>query len=108
MLERRGYAVLEAADGVEAVRVWEAQDRRIALLLTDLVMPAGMNGGQLADRLQAEDPGLKVLFTTGYADDVIHTKVALGADRQVLQKPFKPFRLLSAVRQILDGQPRAT
>ncbi|MFH0878325.1 MAG: PAS domain-containing protein, partial [Lentisphaerota bacterium] len=70
-LKRYGYQVLEACSGVEALRVWEKSDRRIDMLLTDLVMPGGVNGKDLAEQLIAKQKDLRVLFTSGYNLDAL-------------------------------------
>ena len=67
ILESHGYQVLEAANGVEALRVWEAQGRKVDLLLSDMVMPEGMTGRELAEKLLEADPRLPVILTSGYA-----------------------------------------
>src|SRR5467141_3224002 len=66
-LKTAGYQVLQAASGVDALKIWSAQKENIDLLFSDLVMPEGMNGGQLAEQLSARKPGLKVILTTGHS-----------------------------------------
>ena len=66
ILSEFGYRVLEAANGVEALAVWEQHQDAIDLLLTDVVMPEGMSGKELADKLLARQPTLKILITSGY------------------------------------------
>ena len=103
-LERSGYTVLEAASGTEALKIWEAQKAGIALLLSDLVMPAGMNGQQLARKIQAERPALKVIYITGYSAEIAGQAIELRSNENFLQKPFHPHQLLETVRQCLDRQ----
>src|SRR5262249_52276780 len=67
ILELCGYHIYEAKNGVEAIHVWEQHKSEIDLLLTDMVMPEGVSGRQLAERLQKDDPGLKVIYTSGYS-----------------------------------------
>lgn len=103
LLERRGYRVLEAADGLEAQRVWAENQDRIALLLTDLIMPGGVDGRELAARLQSQKPGLKVLFTSGYSVEIAGRELLLNAGQNFVQKPCPPDLLAQAVRNCLDG-----
>jgi len=95
------YLVLEAGSGKEALKVWDEHQGQIDLLLTDMVMPEGINGRELADQLKARKPGLKIIYTSGYSPEV------MGADlghRNVrfLQKPYPPPQLAQAVRDCLD------
>jgi CheY-like chemotaxis protein len=102
VLRGQGYTVLEASDGVEALRVAEqAHDARIDLLLTDVVMPR-MGGGALAEQLSAMRPGIKVLFVSGYTEDAIRLGSQLATGAQFLHKPFSPAALAQKVRNILD------
>ena len=98
-LRRRGYHVLEASSGEEALRIARAFDGTIHLLISDVVMP-GMKGPELADRLRALRPGLKVLLMSGYAADVV-TPTDLR-EATLLSKPFAPAALVKTVRGILD------
>jgi two-component system cell cycle sensor histidine kinase/response regulator CckA len=100
VLQSRGYRVLEARDGVDALAVAHATSERIDLLLSDLVMPR-MNGQQLAERMAEARPGLRVLLMSGYPD-----RVAPGVDAdprfEFLSKPFQPAVLARRVRECLD------
>jgi len=98
-LERRGYRVLSAASGEEAIRVASSFDGLIHLLISDVVMP-GMKGPELAERLRAMRPGIKVLFVSGYAADVVTPHDLRAAT--LLSKPFSPLALSNAVRSTLD------
>ena len=101
MLRRQGFEVLDAEDGVQALRVAAAFDGPIDLLLTDIVMPH-MNGRDLAERLAVVRPATKVLFMSGYTDHaVVHRELSAGAP--FLQKPFTPDTLARKVRTLLDG-----
>ena len=101
VLERQGYAVIEAADGEAAIGVAAAHSGVIDLLLTDVVMPK-LSGRELAERLSAQRPGLRVLFTSGYSDEAVvrHGEIRPGAG--YLQKPFTPDGLARKVREVLD------
>jgi PAS domain S-box-containing protein len=103
ILERRGYQVLEAANGVEAFNVWQEHRAAVSLLLTDLVMPAGVSGQQLARQIQAEKPDLKVIFTSGYSAEIAGRDLELRNGENFLQKPCGPDQLLETIRRCLDG-----
>jgi two-component system, cell cycle sensor histidine kinase and response regulator CckA len=98
ILRQQGYAVREVADGVEALEWLARRGTKIDLLVTDMVMPR-MNGWQLAERMLAEQPGLKVLFISGHTQD----HGAQAAARAFLQKPFDADALARKVREVLDG-----
>ena len=102
VLRGRGYTVLEAGDPAEALALVALQRTPIDLLLTDVVMP-GMSGRELAGQLQATQPGLRVLFNSGYTDDAIVKHGVLEAGAAFLQKPFTPVVLLKKVRAVLDA-----
>jgi two-component system cell cycle sensor histidine kinase/response regulator CckA len=104
VLERNGYSVVEAANGVEALNLWDQCRERVQLLLTDVVMPAGVSGYQLANVLQHDKPRLKVLFVSGYSPQTAHWKGELKVGENFLNKPFSPDRLLETVRQRLDAR----
>ena len=99
MLVRAGYTVLVAEDGLEALEIAQSHPEAIDLLLTDLVMP-NLNGKQLADQMKEGRPETKVLFLSGYADDVIPGE--MPADIELLPKPFSTTTLLNTVRRTLD------
>ncbi|MFI5233125.1 MAG: ATP-binding protein [Gemmatimonadales bacterium] len=101
ILVAQGYRVLEAADGVEALRVAEGHTGALDLLTTDMVMPS-MGGHDLASELSARRPGLKVLFVSGYTDDAVGRGELQPGDA-FLQKPVDPRMLARKVRQVLDG-----
>ncbi len=105
ILRRAGYTVLTSANGDEALRVHESHDGRIALLLTDVVMP-GMNGRVLAERIVARQAGIRVLFMSGYADDALVRHGVLDGRLSLLLKPFTAHALTSEVRRILDRPPQ--
>jgi PAS domain S-box-containing protein len=103
VLERAGYQVLEAANGVEASRVWEQHEGRVDLLVTDMVMPEGVGGRELAARLRARDPGLRVIFTTGYSADMAGRDQSRPEGEYFVRKPSSPEHLLDTVRRCLDA-----
>jgi two-component system cell cycle sensor histidine kinase/response regulator CckA len=101
LLEELGYDVVPAAEATEAMAL-AADGAPIDLLLTDVVMP-GMNGRQLAERLREQRPELKVLFMSGYTDDVIITQGVIDREMAFLQKPFGADQLARMVAELLDG-----
>jgi two-component system, cell cycle sensor histidine kinase and response regulator CckA len=102
MLEAWGYNVLTASGGVEALSVMDSHDGRIHLLLTDIIMPE-MNGRELYIRALTRRPDVKVLFMTGYADDVIAPHGMLEEGVRALRKPFNSRVLAVKVRETLDS-----
>jgi PAS domain S-box-containing protein len=101
ILEARGYKVLSAADAVEALAVADAHRGPINILVTDVVMP-GLSGSQLAGRLLARRPELRVLYISGYPEDSIAHHGVLSVEQNFLQKPFPPGQFLEKVREVLD------
>lgn len=104
-LRSKGYTVLEASDGVEALEVL-GDSRAIALLVTDVVMPR-MDGRQLANAARARRPSLKVLFTSGYTDDAVLQHGVKQDEVSFLEKPFRTKQLAGRVRRMLDVDPRS-
>ncbi|MEQ1507177.1 MAG: ATP-binding protein [Myxococcota bacterium] len=102
ILERRGYRVLTARSGAEALRTVAGLAEPVHLLLTDVVMP-GMSGRTLSEQLTLARPGLRTLFMSGYTDDAVVRNGVLGAERPFVQKPFTPDGLARKVREVLDG-----
>jgi len=102
ILESAGYAVVEAADGEDALKELEAHAGRVHLLLTDVVMP-GMNGRELAGRVTVLRPEMKVLYASGYTDDAILRHGVLDAGSPFLSKPYTPTELKRRVREVLDA-----
>jgi two-component system cell cycle sensor histidine kinase/response regulator CckA len=105
-LQRQGYTVLEASNGQEALHLFTRHVGPIQLLLTDVVMP-GMSGKVLAERLTKIQSNLRVLYMSGYTDNVIIQHGELEAGIAFLQKPLSPSKLAAKVRQILDAPPQA-
>jgi PAS domain S-box-containing protein len=103
-LEKQGYQVLEAPDGTAAMQIAVARDAVIHLLLTDVIMP-GMNGRELAQRISEIRPNTKVLYMSGYTENVIGRNGMLDDGVRLLQKPFTLHDLKSKVREVLDSKP---
>jgi two-component system cell cycle sensor histidine kinase/response regulator CckA len=100
-----GYKVLDSGDAEEALRVARKLKGALPLLITDVVMP-GLSGPALAERLAAERPETRVLFTSGYADNMLTKHGATGSDYSFLEKPFTRDELVRKVREILDSPLR--
>jgi two-component system cell cycle sensor histidine kinase/response regulator CckA len=106
-LQKLGYTVIEAKNGLEACLLAGPQVGAVNLLVTDIIMP-GMGGRELAQQLSAIKPDLRTLFISGYTDDI---GVLAGQDEGVaafLQKPFTPEVLARSVRHLLDGAARSS
>jgi CheY-like chemotaxis protein len=104
VLERGGYAVIESSSGLAALELWGKTKPHIDLLLTDMVMPDGISGLQLADKLKAQNPGLKVIFTTGYSSELLGKDFEIKEGVNFLQKPYPPQKLVQTVRNGLASQ----
>ncbi|MDR3459744.1 MAG: PAS domain S-box protein [Verrucomicrobiae bacterium] len=102
-LAQLGYRILEAPTGIKALEVWRHNRDEIRLLLTDLVMPDGMTGKELAERIQQESPGLKVIYMSGYSAEVIGKDFLLQEGVNFLPKPFQSHKLAQTIRDCLDG-----
>src|SRR5882672_2287936 len=105
-LQRQGYAVLEAQDGPAALQLAMNHTAVIHLLLTDVVMP-GMNGRELARRVSLLRPDTKILFMSGYTENVIDRNGTIDPGVELLQKPFSMSELISKVREVLGVAPGA-
>ena len=103
LLESLGYEVLEAGDPQQALRVVR-DNANIALLLTDVVLPGGMNGPKLAEAVRHLRPGVKVLYMSGYTENAVLHHGRLDPGVQLLQKPFTKGELASKVFALLDGK----
>src|SRR5579863_8720380 len=103
-LEKQGYRVIEAADGAVGMQIAVAHEGVIHLLLTDVIMP-GMNGRELAQRISEIRPHTKVLYMSGYTENVIGRNGTLDAGIHLLQKPFTLRELKNTVREVLDYMP---
>jgi len=102
LLDSRGYRVLEAQDGKDALKVSRAHDGHIDLLLTDVVMP-GMSGRELAEQLCQVRPGIKVIYVSGYTAEAIGHHGILDPGTEFLQKPFSGDALARKLREVLDN-----
>lgn len=103
VLENWGYRLIDAANGVEALSTCEHGEYPIHLLVTDVVMP-GMSGRDVASRVAALRPEIKVLFMSGYTAEAIVHQGMLDGNTPFIQKPFEPDAFARKVRDVLDGQ----
>jgi CheY-like chemotaxis protein len=97
-----GYRILEAISGRQALEVWRQHEGEINLLLTDMVMPEGISGVELSERLVAEYPQLKVVFMSGYTTDEISPELLARNNASFIQKPYGHADLARVVRESLD------
>jgi signal transduction histidine kinase/DNA-binding response OmpR family regulator len=103
VLGKYGYHILEAGNGVEALALWHQHHGEIGLLLTDVVMPVGLTGQEIAEKFMAHKPGLKVMFISGYSLQVAGKGFSELEGLNFLQKPFDDMKLARAVRRCLDS-----
>ncbi|MBI3881776.1 MAG: response regulator [Verrucomicrobia bacterium] len=103
VLKSQGYSVLEAASGGQALDVWKETRQPISLLVTDMVMPGGILGGELAEQLVKKSPALRVIYTSGYSPGMAGKDVSLLESRNFLAKPYSIDKLSRLVRDSLDA-----
>jgi PAS domain S-box-containing protein len=104
ILQGLGYRIVEAGNGVEALKIWDEQRGRIDLLLTDMVMPEGLTGRDLARQLKSRQASLKVIYTSGYSEEILSNEAELR-DAPFLAKPYHAPQLTKLVRELLDAKP---
>ena len=102
VLQERGYSVIEAADGPTGLRVLQSE-ARIDLLITDVGLPGGLNGRQVADAARAARPDLKVLFITGYAENALVGNGGLEPGMEVVTKPFVMSELAAKIQELVEA-----
>jgi len=102
-LKMDGYTILKASEGKEAIELCKQHQSVIHLLLTDVIMPGGISGPQLAEELLKLHPDMKILYMSGYTDDAIVYHGVTNSDTAFLQKPFTPNTLSRKVREVLDA-----
>jgi len=103
ILEQCGYKIFHAGSGVEALRVWSDHQNAIDLLLTDMVMPEGISGMDLAVRLHTTKPSLKIIVASGYSMDSLDPEFMSSRKARFLEKPYTHITLARAVRECLDN-----
>ena len=101
-LAQLGYRLFEAPSGAAALQVWQKHRDEIQLLLTDLVMPGGVSGRELGERLLREKPQLKVIYMSGYSAEVFNKELAASEGIAFLAKPFPAQTLARTIRTCLD------
>ncbi len=102
VLHSHGYQVLAASSGKKALEVWRHSRQHIDVLVTDMKMPDGVGGLELAERLMADNPHLKVLYTSGFNPELMEPRIHLREGLNFVQKPYMPDRLLTAIRNCLQ------
>jgi DNA-binding NtrC family response regulator len=107
ILESAGFKVLSAASGDEAMRLLEQYDEAVHLMVTDVVMP-GISGRTLAERLDELRPEMKVLFMSGYTDDVVVRHGVSQGEMRFISKPFGTMEFVRTIREVLDAPPQAS
>jgi signal transduction histidine kinase/ActR/RegA family two-component response regulator len=103
ILTAHGYRVLEAANGLEALETWEEHRDKVDLLLTDIAMPHGLSGRDLAIKLRKDAPQLPVIFSSGYSQEMIERNDGADQGATFLSKPYNPVQLAHSVRHALDA-----
>ncbi|MGH6954399.1 MAG: response regulator, partial [Alphaproteobacteria bacterium] len=104
LVDRMGYRVLSASDGPSALEILD-EAGRIDLLFTDVVLPGGMSGADLAEQARERDPSLKVLYTSGYAANHLPLNVGAAEGVELISKPYRKQELAHKIREILDRAP---
>jgi CheY-like chemotaxis protein len=102
VVETAGYTAIEAGDGPTGLKILQSA-MRIDLLITDVGLPGGMNGRQVADAARTTRPNLKVLFITGYAENAVVANGHLAAGMQIITKPFAMVALGNKIREMIEG-----
>jgi two-component system, cell cycle sensor histidine kinase and response regulator CckA len=102
ILQQLGYEVMHAENGKSALAIAETYEGSIDLLITDVIMPE-MNGEELARKISVLKPDIRILFTSGYTEDVIAPHGVLAGDIHFIGKPYKPNQLAVKIREVLDG-----
>jgi CheY-like chemotaxis protein len=101
VLKRQGYQTIEASSAAQALEIWAHQKSVIRLVLTDIMMPGGMSGCEMAKRIVAHDPQTKVVFCSGYSPRLVSGDTVLDAGVNFIQKPFSPNELVRIIRDNL-------
>jgi DNA-binding NtrC family response regulator len=104
VLEQSGYQVFVATTAQRALQLFEREHAQMDVVLTDIVLPGGMSGAQLAETLRARQPELKVIFTTGYSTEQVARDLTLELGTNFIQKPYEAASLLQIVRRALKGE----
>ena len=103
-LRRHGYRIFEAVDGPSALNIWAEYKNQINLIFTDVIMTGGLNGRQVAEKIWAENPRMKVIFSSGYGAETLGKNFKLDPGIVYLQKPYLPQTLIKTIRNCLDAK----
>ncbi len=103
VLKRFGYRVLEADSGRAALEIWQQQKSSVNLVITDLILPDGVTGQELAQKIIAAQPATKIVYTSGYGAGAVGPNWESSKNVRFLQKPFSVPLLTRIVRECLDG-----
>jgi DNA-binding response OmpR family regulator len=103
LLEQKGYKVLTAIDGEEAVRIHAARSKEIDLVLSDVGLPK-LDGWEASKLMKKANPNLVVFLASGYLDQNVRTQIAKGGVRGFIEKPYRPNEILTRVREALDAR----
>ena len=103
ILKRQGYAVSEARNGEEAI-MRLSNDQPYDLLFTDIVLPGGVSGSDIAREAKVLQPSIRVLYTTGYTQNALVDHGQINVDVRLVNKPYRRQHLLATVRSVLDGE----
>lgn len=103
LLREAGYTVLEAKDGEEALRIFEEREGAVDAAILDVMMPR-LGGRVVHERMKSRNPAVRILFTSGYSPNAVHTNFVLEEGLELLQKPFDAKHLLRMVRRVLDQE----
>lgn len=104
ILSNYGYRAIPARSGIEAIKLWEQYQQKFDLLLTDIIMPEGLTGRELAQKLKSEKPNLKIIYTSGYTIEGGLKDFAIRDGYLFLSKPYHPLLMLKTVRLFLDDK----
>jgi PAS domain S-box-containing protein len=102
LLSEEGYQIVEVGNGPDAIKLFD-DGQKFDLLFTDVVLPLGMNGVEVAEKVKKIQPDIKVLYTTGYAEHAIKQNVEILSDINIVNKPYGRVTLLQKVRAVLDS-----
>src|ERR1700751_6260252 len=103
MLTRYGYRIQAATSGATALKIWRQHHQSIQLVVTDVVMPGGVSGRALFDQMRSREPDLKVIFSSGYTDEILGNDALLRQNPNFIEKPFAPEELVRKIRACLDS-----
>lgn len=101
ILEEKGYHVLTAGDGLEAVEIYKAQHERISLVLTDMGLPK-LDGWEVFQQMKAINPTVRAIMASGYFETALRLEMLKAGAKDFIQKPYVPEKILNKIREVLD------